>query len=64
MYEGSIRDLVLRGRKGDKLSLKDIEKIKLLYSEGEWTIIELAKLYKVNKSTISRIIREERWKNL
>jgi DNA-binding transcriptional regulator LsrR (DeoR family) len=45
-----------------KLSTKKVEQIRSKYFSGESTQKELAASYKVNGSTICRIIRGEKWK--
>ena len=47
-----------------KLCLSDVNNIRKLYNTGSFTQKEIALTYKVNESTIGKIIRNELWKNI
>ena len=45
----------------NKLTMEDSGEIRTLYSTGEYTQKELANIYNVNQSHISRVIAQKQW---
>lgn len=52
------------GNRSAKLSNKDIQKIKTLWSSGTYIQKEIALLFDVKQSTISRILSGKTWDHL
>lgn len=50
------------GNVSAKLTWKEVEKIRILYSYGTITYAELAKEFGVDKSTIYQIVKRKTWK--
>ncbi len=46
-----------------KLNTKKVREIRVLYEQG-WTIVKIAKHFKVSTSTIGEIIRGRTWKHV
>ena len=44
-----------------KLSIEDVVRIRELYKTGDYTQVDIAKMYNVRDSTISNIVRRERF---
>jgi hypothetical protein len=42
----------------------DVRKIRELYATGEYSQLDLGKLFKLNRATIGCIVRRERWKHI
>lgn len=51
----------MRNRGWNKLSMEKANEIREMYSTGNYSRIEIAKIYNVNKSTIARVIRNVTW---
>jgi hypothetical protein len=56
----NMRDRFEKGRYNTKISVAEVEKIRNLYADMEYTQAQLAKIYKVDASLISRIIAGKR----
>lgn len=44
-----------------KLTEESVKEIRKLYATGEWTQVELGRMFGVDNATISRIVRYEMW---
>ena len=74
-YSDNSKDMISKGR-GEKqfeggekhhnsrLSTDDVIAIKKLHSEGKSKMTDIAKMYKIDPSAISRVINNKRWKHL
>jgi len=56
----------IRGEKNNKSKLteKDVLEIRRLYKSGKYTLVELAKIYKMYMNSIWRITSKESWKHI
>lgn len=67
--QDNMNDMVKKNRQASgekqwnsKLTKKQVTEIRLLYNTGEYTKQELSTMFPVNRSAISKIIRNKTWK--
>lgn len=62
----NIYDCIKKGRRGivNKLTIKEVKKIRKLYANGDFYQYELAKMFGVSSPNISYIIRNIIWKDI
>lgn len=58
--DDNIADKCAKDRSGRKLDIEKVREIRAL-AEGGWKHTEIAKLFKINPSNVSRAVNGERW---
>ena len=54
---------ISENKRNAKLTIKEVNEIRSKYSTGEYTQIELARMYGLKKSGISDLLNGKTWKN-